>query len=231
MDTGASGEIGQVARDAPSMQVITSPEVKHTEEDTEEWVPAAGLEQVGRAYARIIDEINAVTRRDLVAGLRRPNRPRTALTRRASSMPPLDGLKVIDLTRVLAGPFCTMLLGDMGADIIKVEEPSAATTPGAGRLFIDGWSSYFLGVNRNKRSIALDIKSPPGAGAPAALLRDADVLVENLRPGTLARLGFGYEPVSAINPRLIYASVSGYGHPGPRRDEAGYDPCCRPRPV
>jgi crotonobetainyl-CoA:carnitine CoA-transferase CaiB-like acyl-CoA transferase len=139
-------------------------------------------------------------------------------------MPPLDGLKVIDLTRVLAGPFCTMLLGDMGADVIKVEEPERGDDTRGWAPFIDGWSSYFLGVNRNKRSIALDIKSPMGAETLHRLVRDADVLVENLRPGTLARLGFGYEPVSAINPRLIYASVSGYGHTGPRRDQAGYDP-------
>jgi crotonobetainyl-CoA:carnitine CoA-transferase CaiB-like acyl-CoA transferase len=139
-------------------------------------------------------------------------------------MPPLDGLKVIDLTRVLAGPFCTMLLGDMGADVIKVEEPERGDDTRGWAPFIDGWSSYFLGVNRNKRSIALDIKSAAGAEALGRLLRDADVLVENLRPGTLARLGFGYEQVSAINPRLIYASVSGYGHTGPRRDQAGYDP-------
>ena len=139
-------------------------------------------------------------------------------------MPALDGLKVIDLTRVLAGPFCTMLLGDMGADVIKVEEPERGDDTRGWAPFIDGWSSYFLGVNRNKRSIALDIKSPTGAEALGRLVRDADVLVENLRPGTLARLGFGYEQVAAINPRLIYASVSGYGHTGPRRDLAGYDP-------
>ena len=109
-------------------------------------------------------------------------------------MPPLDGLKVIDLTRVLAGPFCTMLLGDMGADVIKVEEPERGDDTRGWAPFIDGWSSYFLGVNRNKRSIALDIKSPSGRrGARGGLCSDADVLVENLRPGTLARLGFGYE--------------------------------------
>jgi crotonobetainyl-CoA:carnitine CoA-transferase CaiB-like acyl-CoA transferase len=139
-------------------------------------------------------------------------------------MPPLDGLKVIDLTRVLAGPFCTMLLGDMGADVIKVEEPERGDDTRGWAPFIDGWSSYFLGVNRNKRSITLDIKSPAGADALRRLVRDADVLVENLRPGTLARLGFGYDEVSALNPRLIYASVSGYGHTGPRRNQAGYDP-------
>jgi crotonobetainyl-CoA:carnitine CoA-transferase CaiB-like acyl-CoA transferase len=139
-------------------------------------------------------------------------------------MPALDGLKVIDLTRVLAGPFCTMLLGDMGADVIKIEEPELGDDTREWAPFIDGVSAYFLGVNRNKRSVALDLKSPEGAEVLTRLVRDADVLVENLRPGTLERLGFGYERAAALNPRLIYASVTGYGHTGPRRDEAGYDP-------
>jgi crotonobetainyl-CoA:carnitine CoA-transferase CaiB-like acyl-CoA transferase len=139
-------------------------------------------------------------------------------------MPALDGLKVIDLTRVLAGPFCTMLLGDMGADVIKIEEPELGDDTRGWAPFIDGVSSYFLSVNRNKRSVALDLKSPEGAEVMTRLVRGADILVENLRPGTLERLGFGYERVAALNPRLIYASVTGYGHTGPRRDEAGYDP-------
>lgn len=139
-------------------------------------------------------------------------------------MPALDGLKVVDLTRVLAGPFCTMLLGDMGADVVKVEEPVLGDDTRSWAPFVDGWSSYFLGVNRNKRSVALDLKSPEGAEVFTRLVAWADVLVENLRPGTLDRLGFGYAQSSALNPRLIYASVTGFGHTGPRRDEAGYDP-------
>lgn len=139
-------------------------------------------------------------------------------------MGPLDGLRVVDLTRVLAGPFCTMLLGDMGADVIKVEEPAHGDDTRGWAPFVDGWSTYFLGVNRNKRSVALDLKSPAGADAFRRLLVHADVLVENLRPGTLARLGFGYEQAAAVNPRLIYASITGFGQTGPRRDEAGYDP-------
>ncbi len=139
-------------------------------------------------------------------------------------MPALDGLKVIDLTRVLAGPFCTMLLGDMGADVVKIEEPERGDDTRDWAPFIDGWSSYFLGVNRNKRSLALNLKSPAGVEVFTRLVRGADVLVENLRPGTLERLGFGVAPVAALNPRLIYASVSGFGQTGPRRDEAGYDP-------
>ena len=140
-------------------------------------------------------------------------------------MPPLDGLKVIDLTRVLAGPFCTMLLGDMGADVIKVEEPESGDDTRAWAPFIaEGWSSYFLGVNRNKRSLALDLKSPGGPDVLRRLAQSADVLVENFRLGTLDRFGLGFEQLSAINPRLIVASVTGYGHTGPRRNLAGYDP-------
>src|SRR6188472_4685347 len=134
-------------------------------------------------------------------------------------MPPLDDLRVIDLTRVLAGPFCTMLLGDMGADVIKIEEPELGDDTRGWAPFIDGVSSYFLSVNRNKRSVALDLKSPAGAEVLTRLVGEADVLVENLRPGTLGRAGFGYERLATLNPRLIYASVTGYGHTGPRRDE------------
>lgn len=140
-------------------------------------------------------------------------------------MPALDGLKVIDLTRVLAGPFCTMLLGDMGADVIKIEEPgSGDDTRGWAPFIAEGWSSYFLGVNRNKRSLALNLKSADGPEVLRRLVLTADVLIENFRPGTLDRLGFSKAQLKALNPRLIYASVSGYGHTGPRRDLAGYDP-------
>ncbi len=141
------------------------------------------------------------------------------------SMAALNGLKVIDLTRVLAGPFCTMLLGDMGADVIKVEEPGSGDDTRAWAPFVaQGWSSYFLGVNRNKRSLALNLKSPDGPLVLRRLLGEADVLVENFRPGTLDKFGCGVEDLRRLNPRLIYASVSGYGHTGPRRDQAGYDP-------
>ena len=140
-------------------------------------------------------------------------------------MAPLDGIRVIDLTRVLAGPFCTMLLGDMGADVIKIEEPgSGDDTRSWAPIVGEGLSSYFLGVNRNKRSLALNLKSEAGPDVLRRLAATADVLVENFRPGTLDRLGLGYESLSAINPRLIFASVSGYGQTGPRRDQAGYDP-------
>jgi crotonobetainyl-CoA:carnitine CoA-transferase CaiB-like acyl-CoA transferase len=138
-------------------------------------------------------------------------------------MAPLDGIKVIDLTRVLAGPFCTMLLGDMGAEIVKIEEPEHGDESRGWAPFVDGWSSYFLGVNRGKKSVALDLKTPAGAGVLRALIANADVLVENFRPGSLSQLGFGVRDVELINPSLIYCSISGYGQTGPRSQEPGYD--------
>jgi len=118
-----------------------------------------------------------------------------------------------------------MLLGDMGADVIKVEEAGAGDdTRGWAPFIADGWSSYFLGVNRNKRSLALNLKSPSGPDVLRRLAQTADVLVENFRPGTLDRLGLGYAQLSTVNPRLIFASVTGYGQTGPRRELAGYDP-------
>jgi glutaryl-CoA transferase len=136
---------------------------------------------------------------------------------------PLSGLVVLDLTRVLAGPLCTMLLGDMGADVIKIEDPGHGDDTRAWAPFVDGWSTYYLGVNRNKKSIALDLKSPDGAALLRAMIAKADVLVENFRPRTLARLGFGPDEARALNERLIYCSISGYGSTGPRRDLPGYD--------
>jgi crotonobetainyl-CoA:carnitine CoA-transferase CaiB-like acyl-CoA transferase len=136
---------------------------------------------------------------------------------------PLTGLKVIDLTRVLAGPLCTMLLGDMGAEVIKIEDPRHGDDTRDWAPFVDGWSTYYLSVNRNKKSVAIDLKSPEGAVLLEDLIRTADVLVENFRPGTLERLGFGRERAMALNERLIYCSISGYGATGPRRDLSGYD--------
>ena len=140
------------------------------------------------------------------------------------SAPPLQGLRVVDLTRVLAGPFCTMLLADRGAEVIKVEEPLLGDEMRGWAPSIDGWGVYFLGVNRNKKSVALDLKTPAGAEALRRLLRDADVLIENFRPGSLAQLGFDPETIRALNPRLVHCSISGYGQTGPRSGEAGYDP-------
>jgi crotonobetainyl-CoA:carnitine CoA-transferase CaiB-like acyl-CoA transferase len=138
-------------------------------------------------------------------------------------MPPLDGLRVVDLTRVLAGPFCTMMLGDMGAEVIKVEEPRHGDESRQWVPIAEGWSSYFLGVNRNKKSVTLDLKQPEGAAALRALISQADVFVENFRPGSLAQLGFSYKDVASLNPRVVYCSISGYGQNGPRADLSGYD--------
>ena len=139
-------------------------------------------------------------------------------------MAPLDGLKVVDLTRVLAGPFCAMLLGDMGADVIKIEEPAAGDDARAWAPFVGSWSSYFVGVNRSKRSLALDLKTPHGADALRRLLAESDVFLENLKPGSLEKLGFTWESLHAMNPRLIHCTISGYGKTGPRSQQTGYDP-------
>jgi crotonobetainyl-CoA:carnitine CoA-transferase CaiB-like acyl-CoA transferase len=137
---------------------------------------------------------------------------------------PLEGLKVLDMTRVLAGPYCTMMLGDMGADVVKIERPEAGDdTRGYGPPFVNGESAYFMSVNRNKRSLTLDLKRPQGLDLLRKLLERADVLVENFRPGRLEAFGFGYEAVKEINPRLVYCSISGYGHTGPKSELPGYD--------
>ncbi|HEY7290634.1 MAG TPA: CaiB/BaiF CoA-transferase family protein [Vicinamibacterales bacterium] len=138
-------------------------------------------------------------------------------------MTPLDGIRIIDLTRVVAGPYCTMMLGDMGADVLKIEEPEHGDDTRGWGPYINGEASFYLALNRSKKSVALDLKSDAGAAALRELLRSADVLIENFRPGSLSRLGFGYDTVSALNPRLIYCSITGYGQSGPCADLPGYD--------
>ncbi len=136
----------------------------------------------------------------------------------------LDGLRVLDLTRILAGPFCTMILGDMGADVVKVENPDGGDdTRRWGPPFVEGESAYFLSVNRSKRSVTLNLKVPRGKALLNDLLTRADVLIENFRPGAMERLGFGYEAAAAWNPRLIYCSISGFGQTGPDALRPGYD--------
>ena len=143
---------------------------------------------------------------------------------RTPSPGPLDGLTVLDLTRVLSGPYCTMMLADMGARVIKIEHPERGDdTRGWGPPFVSGESTYFLSVNRNKESVTLDFKTPEGRKVLDALIERADVLVENFRPGTLDRLGLGYTDVRSRNPQLVYVSISGFGQTGPRRQEPGYD--------
>ena len=139
-------------------------------------------------------------------------------------MAPLDGIRVIDLSRVVAGPFCTMTLADMGADVIKIEEPGRGDESRAfGPPFHGGESPYFLSINRNKRSCTVNLKHAQGKTILRRLLDGADVLIENFRPGAMARLGFGYEAVSAAHPRLVYCSISGFGDSGPDAARPGYD--------
>ena len=139
-------------------------------------------------------------------------------------MKPMQGVKVLELGTLIAGPFCTRILAEFGADVIKVELPgSGDDTRAWGPPFIDKESTYFLSVNRNKRSITLDLKSDLGKEALWRLIDSADVLVENFSPGTIARLGFGYEAVKARNPKLIFASISGFGQSGPSAGRTAYD--------
>lgn len=145
-------------------------------------------------------------------------------TARGAALAPLDDLLVLDLTRALAGPYCTLMLADMGARVIKVETPDGGDdTRGWGPPFIAGESTYFLSVNRNKESLTLNLKHPEAQGVMRRLIERADVLVENFRPGVMDRFGFGYDAVHVMNPRLIYASVSGFGQDGPYRERVAYD--------
>ena len=136
----------------------------------------------------------------------------------------LSDVVVIDLSRVLAGPYCTMMLGDMGATVIKIEQPGKGDdTRHFGPPYVAGESAYYLGLNRNKRSITLDFNNPEHKKRLLELVSTATVLVENFRPGTLERQGLGYETLRALNPGLIYCSISGYGHDGPYAMRPGYD--------
>ena len=137
---------------------------------------------------------------------------------------PLQGIVVLDLTRVLSGPYCTMLLADMGARVIKVEQPGKGDDTRAwGPPFLQGESAYFLSINRNKESVTIDFKQPEGRALLERLIAKADVLVENFRPGTLTKMGLDYASLARKYPRLVYCSISGFGHSGPRAKEPGYD--------
>jgi crotonobetainyl-CoA:carnitine CoA-transferase CaiB-like acyl-CoA transferase len=135
----------------------------------------------------------------------------------------LAGLRVLDLTQVMAGPFAAMLLADMGADVIKIEPPGGEATRVMGLLLPPGVSAPFLAVNRNKRGLVLDLKRPQGVALLKKLAATADVLIENYRPGVARRLGIDYDTLAAINPRLVYCSISGFGQAGPYADRGGYD--------
>ena len=139
-------------------------------------------------------------------------------------MTPLSGIKVLDLSRVLAGPWCAQTLADLGADVWKVEEPKRGDdTRGWMPPEIDGESTYYMAANRSKRSIAIDLKHPDGQRIVREMAAKADVLVENYKKGTLERFGLGHEDLARLNSGLIYCSISGYGRTGPRADEPGYD--------
>ena len=138
---------------------------------------------------------------------------------------PLAGVRVLDISQVMAGPFACMLLADMGADVIKIEPPGTGDqTRGAMGFKMKGPDSLgFLNMNRNKRSVVLNLKSEAGRALLLRLAKDADILVENYRPGAMKRLGLGYEDIKAVNPRLIYTSISGFGQTGPWADRPGFD--------
>ena len=138
-------------------------------------------------------------------------------------MQPLQNIRVLDLSRVLAGPYCTMVLGDLGAEIIKVEPPEGDETRGWGPPFAEGESAYYLCVNRNKRGMVVNLKMDEGREILRELAMQSDVLVENFRPGTLKKFGLDFETLHELNPRLIYCSISGFGQTGPLRDMPGYD--------
>ena len=138
-------------------------------------------------------------------------------------MLPLDGVRVVDLTRLLAGPFCAALLGDLGADVVKIEDPVAGDEARTWPPLRDGESPTYIVNNRNKRGIAVDLKVPEGVEIVRRLAGAADVLVENFRTGAMENFRLGYEALAAVNPRLVYCSVSAFGRSGPRANEAGYE--------
>ncbi|MDO8626923.1 MAG: CoA transferase [Candidatus Diapherotrites archaeon] len=139
-------------------------------------------------------------------------------------MKPLDGIKVLDLSRILAGPYCSMLLADMGAEVIKVERPVQGDDSRAfGPPFVEKESTYFMSVNRNKKSITLNFKNPRALEIVKKLIQNSDVLIENFRPGYMESIGLGFDEVHKLNSKLIYASISGFGHTGPMASNPGYD--------
>jgi len=140
-----------------------------------------------------------------------------------SNQKPLEGLRIIDLSRILAGPFASMILADLGADVIKIEEPNFGDESRGFGPFKDGFSAYFISINRGKRSVTLNLKEKRGKKILRELVKKADILIENYRPGTMKRLGLDYESLRPINPRLIYAACSGFGQTGPLSSNGAYD--------
>jgi CoA:oxalate CoA-transferase len=146
------------------------------------------------------------------------------------SAAPLDGLRVVDFTRILAGPYCTKALRDLGADVTKIEPP-AGDLGRFGLPRVNGIGLYYVQQNAGKRNLSIDLNYAESREIVAQLCRDADVIVENFRPGTLGRFGLGYEDVRAINPRVIYVSLSGYGQSTSWRNRPAFARRCRPRPA
>lgn len=189
-------------------------------------------EKMSACSGLLMSRLSALSGAGVVAVLRR-NFPlrfpvgRRGLTDTAAagcSLRPLEGVRVLDLTRVLAGPFATMILGDLGAEVIKVERPGGGDDTRAwGPPFVSTETAYFLSVNRNKKSICVDLKHPRGLNVIQELAAVCDVLVENFMPRKLEQLGLGYERLSEVNPGLIYCSISGYGQTGPQSQSPGYD--------
>ncbi len=146
------------------------------------------------------------------------------MTEAAKHELPLEGIRVLDLSRILAGPHCTMVLGDLGAEVIKVERPGVGDdTRTWGPPFAGGEAAYYLCCNRNKKSIAIDLKKPEGIELVKELAKKSDVFVENFTPGLMKKFGIDYETLSEINPRLVYCSITAYGQDGPYKDRPGYD--------
>ena len=142
----------------------------------------------------------------------------------SSPVGPLSGMVTLDLTQILAGPMCTMVLADMGSDVIKIEKPNGGDdNRRMGPPFIKDWSAGFMAVNRNKRSLALDLREERGREVFFRLVEEADVVVENFRPGVMERLGLGYEELSKVKPGLVYCTISGFGSTGPARNRGGFD--------
>lgn len=135
----------------------------------------------------------------------------------------LQGVRVLDLTRVLAGPYASMILGDLGAEVIKIETPNGGDDARGYGPFLNGESAYFMSINRNKKSLTLNLKKQEGKDIFLKMVKEADIIIENYRPGTMEKLGLGYEELEKVNPRIIYAASSGFGHTGPYSQRAAYD--------
>lgn len=136
---------------------------------------------------------------------------------------PLEGIRILDLTRVLSGPYCTMLLADMGAEVIKIETPVHGDDSRAYPPFLNGISAYYANLNRNKKSMVLNLRDKKAQNILLEMVKNADVFVENFKPGTIDKMGFGYDELKKINPKIIMASISGFGQTGPDRMLPGYD--------